>query len=38
MQEIVNTLLVSCIPAVITGVITYMTANRKAKSEITALQ
>lgn len=38
MQEIINTLLVSCIPAVITGVITYMTANKKAKSEITALQ
>lgn len=38
MQEIVNTLLVSCIPAIITGIITYMTANRKAKSEIVALQ
>lgn len=38
MQEIINTLLVSCIPAVITGIITFMTANKQAKSEITALQ
>ena len=38
LQEIANTLLVSCIPAVITGIITYMTASRKAKAEIATLQ
>lgn len=38
MEQIINTLLVSCIPAIITGVITYLTAGKKAKSEIVALQ
>lgn len=38
MQEIANTLLVSCIPAVITGIITYMTASRKTKADIDKLQ
>lgn len=38
MQEIMITFLVSCIPAVFTGIITYMTANKKAKSEMTSLQ
>lgn len=38
MQEIINTLLVSCIPAMVTGVVTYMTASRKAKTQITSLE
>ena len=38
MQEIFNTLLVSCIPAVITGIVTYMTASRNAKTQIASLQ
>ena len=38
MQEIINTLLVSCIPAVITGVVTYLTTSRKAKTQISSLQ
>lgn len=38
MQEIINTLVISSIPAIITGIITYMTANKKAKSEIDTLK
>lgn len=38
MQDILNTLLVSCIPAVITGVVTYLTASRNAKTQIVSLQ
>lgn len=38
MQEIINTLLVSCIPSVFTGIITYLTANKKLKAEIATLQ
>lgn len=38
MSEIINTLLVSCIPAVITGIVTYMTASRNAKTQITSLE
>lgn len=38
MQEIINTLLVSCIPAVITGVVTYLTTSRKAKTQISSLK
>ena len=38
MEEILNTLLVSCVPAIITGIISYLTANKKAKAEIATLQ
>lgn len=38
MESITSVLLTSCIPAVISGVITYMVASKKAKSEITTLQ
>ena len=38
MQEIFNTLLGSGIPAVITGIVTYMTASRNAKTQIASLQ
>ncbi len=38
MQDIINTLLVSCIPAAITGVVTYLTARRNAKTQIDSLQ
>lgn len=38
MQEILNTLLVSCIPAVVTGIVTYLTASKNAKAEISSLQ
>ena len=38
MEGIINTLLVSCIPAVITGVATYLTASRNAKTQIASLQ
>lgn len=38
MQDILNTLLVSCIPAVITGIVTYLTASRNAKTQIASLQ
>lgn len=37
MNEIINTLLVSSIPAIITGCITYFTTNKKAKIEISTL-
>lgn len=36
MQDIINTLLVSCILATITGVVTYLTARRNAKTQIAA--
>lgn len=38
MQDIISTLLVSCIPAAITGVVTYLTARRNAKTQIDSLQ
>ena len=38
MEEILNTLLVSCVPAIIAGIISYLTANKKAKAEIATLQ
>jgi hypothetical protein len=38
LKEILNTLLVSCVPAIITGRISYLTANKKAKAEIATLQ
>lgn len=38
MEEILNTLLVSCVPAIMTGIISYLTANKKAKAEIATLQ
>ncbi len=38
MQEIVSTLLLSCVPAVVTGIISYITAGRKTRAEIEALQ
>ena len=38
LEEILNTLLVSCVPAIITGIISYLTANKKAKAEIATLQ
>ena len=38
MEEILNTLLVSCVPAIITGIISCLTANKKAKAEIATLQ
>lgn len=37
MENWIGTLLVSCIPAIITGVITYMTTSKKAKTEIQSL-
>lgn len=38
MQEIINTLFVSFIPAVLTSVISYLVANKKAKTEIQSLK
>ena len=38
METIINTLLVSCVPAIITGIVTYLTASRKAKTQITSLE
>lgn len=38
MQDIINTLLVSFIPAVLTSIITYLVASKKAKTQILALQ
>ena len=38
LKEILNTLLVSCVPAIIMGIISYLTANKKAKAEIATLQ
>lgn len=37
MNEIIITLLVSSIPAIITGIITYLTTNKKAKTQIASL-
>ena len=37
LEEILNTLLVSCVPAIITGIISYLIANKKAKAEIATL-
>lgn len=38
MQEIINTLFVSFIPAVLTSVISYLVASKKAKTEIQSLK
>ncbi|MCM1253794.1 MAG: hypothetical protein NC321_13320 [Clostridium sp.] len=38
MQEIMSTLLVSCIPAIITGIVTYMTARKNARTQIISLE
>ncbi|WP_310605311.1 hypothetical protein [Anaerosporobacter sp.] len=37
MKEIINILLVSCVPAFFTGIITYLTAVRNAKTKINSL-
>jgi hypothetical protein len=38
MKEIINTLLVSCIPAIITSVVTFFSVSKRAKTEIASLQ
>jgi len=38
MRDIINTLLVSFVPAVITSFVSYLVASKKAKTEIIALQ
>lgn len=38
MREFFETLAISCVPAIITGVITYLTSSHKAKTEITSLK
>lgn len=38
MEIIINTLLVSCVPAIITGIVTYLTASRRAKTQIASLE
>lgn len=38
LKSILNILLTSCVPAVISGFITYLVATKKAKSEIEALK
>lgn len=38
METITSVLLTSCIPAVISGFVTYIVASKKAKSEIATLQ
>ena len=38
MESIVSTLITSCIPAVISGFVTYVITSKKATSEITKLQ
>lgn len=37
MNDIINTFLVSSIPAIITGIISYLTTNKKAKTQIASL-
>ena len=38
MSEFVQTLLISCIPAIITGLVTYLVAHNKTKSQIKILK
>ena len=37
MKEIINILLVSCVPAFFTGIITYLTSAKNAKTAINSL-
>lgn len=37
MDEFIQTLLIACIPAVITGVVTYLVAHKNATSQINVL-
>ena len=38
MDEFIKTLLIACIPAIITGIITYLVACKNAKSEIKKIE
>ncbi len=38
MLEVIKTLLVSCIPAIFTGLLSYLNASKKAKSEMLTLK
>lgn len=37
MNEFIQTLLIACIPAVITGIVTYLVADKKSKSQINVI-
>ena len=38
MNEFIQTLLISCIPALVTGIVTYLVACKNAKSEIKKIE